>query len=181
MKASTTSLSGVIAFIGVGSNLGKPIAQCLQAIEDMRRIPGCTVLRRSSFYRTEPVGFIDQDWFINAVMEVRTVLAPQDLLRALQNIEKRLGRKRERKWGPRTIDLDILLHGQEIVEDEALIVPHPEFHRRRFALEPLHEIAPYAIHPVFGISMAGLLARLDDTSRVEKIEEVRMGGRCVSF
>ena len=174
MTALTTGTSGIISFIGVGSNLEDPLARALEAIEYMRQISGCRVLRRSSFYQTEPVGVLDQHWFINAVVEIRTELTAVKLLGELQEIEKRMGRQKQQKWGPRVIDLDILLHGQEVIGEDDLIVPHPELHKRRFALEPLHEIASYVIHPAFGISIAGLRERLTDKSKVEIIKETRM-------
>lgn len=101
-----------------------------------------------------------QDWFVNAVAEIRTVLTPRDLLSALLRIESRMGRVRTERWGPRVIDLDLLLYGQSVIEEPGLTVPHPELHKRRFVLVPLNEIAPYAVHPVFGISVRGLLDRL---------------------
>ena len=167
-------LSGVISFIGLGSNVGSPIKRCREGIENLRIITGTQVLRCSSFYRTEPVGYLDQEWFINAVVEVRTVLAAEELLEELQNIERRMGRQRTLKWGPRIIDLDILLYGQEVIQNDLLTVPHPSLHKRRFVLEPLHEIAPYAIHPAFGVSIAGLMERLVDDSKVERIKEEKM-------
>jgi 7,8-dihydro-6-hydroxymethylpterin-pyrophosphokinase len=81
-----------------------------------------------------------------------------------------MGRVREVRWGPRIIDIDILLYGQQVVQQEDLVIPHPELHKRRFVLEPLHELAPYVIHPTFGVSIRGLMARLDDASRVEIYE-----------
>lgn len=157
---------GVISFIGVGSNMDDPAARCREALCCLSQISGIKVLRQSSFYRTEPVGFEKQDWFINAVAEIRTVLPPQELLKAMQEIEHKMGRLRGPRWGPRVIDLDILLYGQEAVEDDDLVIPHPELHKRRFILEPLCEIASYAIHAVFGVSVRGLMERLDDDSKV---------------
>ncbi|MGZ6225668.1 MAG: 2-amino-4-hydroxy-6-hydroxymethyldihydropteridine diphosphokinase [Syntrophales bacterium] len=157
---------GVIAFIGIGSNIGDPAARCTEALCRLSQASGTKVLRQSSLYRTEPVGFEKQDWFINAVAEIRTLLTPHELLRAAQAIEDEMGRVRGPRWGPRVIDLDILLYGQEVVKDDDLVIPHPELHKRRFMLEPLCEIASYAIHPVFGVSARGLMERLDDDSRV---------------
>ncbi|SEM15028.1 2-amino-4-hydroxy-6-hydroxymethyldihydropteridinediphosphokinase [Syntrophus gentianae] len=128
-----------------------------------------TLLRCSSFYRTEPVGFVDQEDFVNAVAEVRTVLTARALLQALQQIETEMGRVRTTRWGPRIIDLDILLFGQEVVQEGDLVIPHPELHRRRFVLVPLNELASYVIHPSFGVSIQGLMQRLQDESRVERI------------
>jgi len=163
---SSDDTRGVISFVGVGSNLDDPAARCREALYYLSQASGIKVLRQSSFYRTEPVGFEKQDWFINAVAEIRTVLPPHKLLKAMQKIEDKMGRVRGPRWGPRVIDMDILLYGQEVIEDDDLVIPHPEIHKRRFILEPLCEIASYAIHPVFGVSVRGLMERLDDDSRV---------------
>jgi 2-amino-4-hydroxy-6-hydroxymethyldihydropteridine diphosphokinase len=160
------STSGIICFIGVGSNLADPEIQCLNAFDRVSKIKGVKLLRTSSLYRTEPVVFTLQDWFINAVVELRTVLTAHELLRRLQAIEDEMGRIREEKWAPRIIDLDILLYDQDVIQDENMKIPHPELHKRGFVLVPICEIAPYAIHPAFGVSMAGLLDRLEDKSAV---------------
>ena len=157
---------GVISFIGVGSNLDDPAARCMEAVCRLCQVSGIKILRQSSLYWTEPVGLEHQGWFINSVLEIRTVLNPYELLRALQTIEGTMGRVREEKWGPRIIDLDILLYGQEVIKEDDLALPHPDLHKRRFVLEPLCEIASYVIHPVFGVSIRGLMERLDDESRV---------------
>jgi 2-amino-4-hydroxy-6-hydroxymethyldihydropteridine diphosphokinase len=148
--------------------LGDSADQCRKAVDLISRVPRISVLRTSSFYRTEPVGFKEQGWFVNAVMEIRTSFSPEDLLKALQGIEKAIGRVREEtaRWGPRIIDIDILFYGQDIVEKEGLFIPHPELHRRRFVLVPLVHIASYVIHPQFGITVKGLLERLDDQTKV---------------
>lgn len=172
-------MEGVLAYIGIGSNLGDPLQQCRQSINKLSCVSGITLERISSFYKTEPVidgpkirehleELENQHWFINAVAEIRTTLLPGDLLRALQNIEKTMGRVRTFAGAPRIIDLDLLLYGQEIIREVDLIVPHPGMHQRRFVLEPLCEIASYIIHPVFGVSMRGLKDRLDDQKIVER-------------
>jgi 2-amino-4-hydroxy-6-hydroxymethyldihydropteridine diphosphokinase len=138
-------------------------------MERMHASPGLKVLRMSSLYRSEPVGFREQDWFVNAVAEIRTVLTAPDLLKALQRIEQAMGRENGQRWGPRVMDLDILLYSQDVVQEQDLIIPHPQIHRRRFVLVPFQEIAPYVIHPAFGISIQGLLDRLQDDSKVELI------------
>lgn len=160
---------GFIGYIGIGSNLGNPLEYCRDAIAKMSNLDDLAVLRESSFYKTEPVGFTDQNDFVNAVCEIRTRLSPGQLLKALKNIEKRMGRQDEHRWGPRIIDLDILLYGQNVISDKehGLMIPHPDFHKRRFVLVPLCEIASYVIHPAFGVSIRGLLDRLDDNSYVE--------------
>lgn len=159
----------VIAYLGIGSNLGDPVRNCREALRQVSTLKGSEVLRRSSLYRTEPVGVEAQDWFVNGVVELRTDFPALQLLKALQWIERSMGRERTERWGPRVIDIDILLFGQEIVNSESLVIPHPEMHRRRFVLEPMNEIAPYVIHPLYGVSMRGLLDRLEDHHAVERI------------
>ena len=156
--------------MGIGSNVGEPVARCRDSIERISSLQEVTLLRRSSLYRTEPVGFTEQDWFVNCVVEIKTPKTPHTLLKMLQKIEGEMGRKRDIKWGPRIIDLDILLYGQEVIRDEGLSIPHEEFHLRRFVLVPLNEIASYAIHPLYGVSIRGLLDRLEDKSIVELID-----------
>jgi 2-amino-4-hydroxy-6-hydroxymethyldihydropteridine diphosphokinase len=160
------AVNGVIAFIGIGANMRRPAEMCRTAVGLLAEIPGVRLLRSSSLYMTEPVGPKDQEWFINAVAEIRTSLPPGLLLKALKEIERRLGRTDGVKWGPRVIDLDILLYGQEVIREGDLVIPHPELHRRRFVLVPLSELASYAIHPAFGVSVRGLLDRLTDPARV---------------
>lgn len=169
----TNHLSGIICYIGIGSNLEKPVARCREAKEYLSAIKGCKVLRHSSYYRTEPVGLLNQDWFINAVIEMRTTLPAALLMEELQKIENHMGRRKVVKWGPRIIDLDLLLYGQAVIQSESLIVPHPELHKRRFVLTPLYEIAPYVIHPAFGVSISGLMKRLPDKSKVELLDEMQ--------
>jgi len=160
----------VIAYLGIGSNLGDPIENCRKALREIASLKNVQVLRRSSLYRTEPVGDRLQDWFVNGVVEVRTTFTAPQLLKALQWVEQALGRDRRERWGPRSIDIDILLYGQEIIKTESLVVPHPELHKRRFVLVPINEIAPYVIHALYGISMKGLLDRLEDDHAVERID-----------
>jgi 2-amino-4-hydroxy-6-hydroxymethyldihydropteridine diphosphokinase len=161
----------IIAYLGIGSNLNHPVIQCCRAIENISAIEGVGILRKSSLYQTEPVGITEQNWFINAAVEIRTMLAPRVLLEVLMAIEADMGRIRADKWGPRTIDIDILLYAGEIIRNEGLAIPHPELHRRRFVLVPLAEIASFVIHPVYGISIRGLLDRLEDDRRVIKLED----------
>jgi len=166
----------VICYVGVGSNTGDPVGNCLEALDRLCASETIEVIRRSSLYQTEPVGIRDQPWFINAVAEVRTTLEAHSLLSVLQGIEERMGRVRTEKGGPRVIDLDILLYGERVIRDETLCVPHPEMHKRRFVLVPLMEIASYLIHPVYGISIRGLLERLSDASAVIPLDAAA-GGR----
>ena len=165
---------GVICFLSLGSNVADPPGRVLEALDRLSEINGIKLLRRSSLYRTEPVGDVGQPWFINAVAEIRTVMTAHELLKVLQAIEKSMGRTRAEKWGPRPIDLDILLYAQDVLQEEDLIIPHPELHKRRFVLVPLCEISPYAIHPAFGVSMRGLLDRVTDKSNVELSRSVHL-------
>ncbi|MEI8172978.1 MAG: 2-amino-4-hydroxy-6-hydroxymethyldihydropteridine diphosphokinase [Deltaproteobacteria bacterium] len=165
-------MDGVICFVGLGSNMDDPAGHCLKAMHLISEADGVNLLRSSSLYRTEPVGCVEQDWFINAVAEIRTELTAHKLMKVLQDIENNMGRVRKEKWGPRIIDLDILLYGQDVIRDENLVIPHPGLHRRRFILIPLCEIASYVIHPAFGVSIRGLMDRLDDEGIVEKYGNV---------
>ncbi len=164
------SSRSVISYIAIGSNTGDPVRNCLEALDRIRDCERISVLRRSSLYRTEPVGRRDQPWFINAVVEIRTTLDARALLGVLQSIEERMGRVRVEKGGPRVIDLDLLLYGEQVIRDPSLCVPHPEMHKRRFVLVPINEIASFVVHPLYGISMKGLLERLGDESAVTLVE-----------
>jgi 2-amino-4-hydroxy-6-hydroxymethyldihydropteridine diphosphokinase len=164
-------LNGIICYIGIGSNLGDSLKNCQHAVENISGSEGIKFIRASSFYRTEPMGMENQNYFVNAVLEVETDISARNLLQMLQTIENDMGRKREAKGGPRIIDLDLLFYGQNVIKEQNLTVPHPEIQKRRFVLEPLCEIASYFIHPSFGISIRGLKDRLDDNKIVEIIKE----------
>lgn len=164
-------MTGIICYIGIGSNLGASLQNCKDAILHLSRKEGIQLNGVSSFYKSEPVGIEDQDWFVNAVAEIKTTLVARDLLQVLQSIEMTMGRKRETKGGPRIIDLDLLFYGQDVIAEDNLTVPHPEIHKRRFVLEPLHEIASYFIHPAFSVSIRGLKDRLNDQKIVELLEK----------
>jgi 2-amino-4-hydroxy-6-hydroxymethyldihydropteridine diphosphokinase len=142
------------AYVGLGANLGDREATIRAAVA---ALPG--VLAVSSLRETEPVGVTDQPRFLNGVAALETELSARDLLDTLLAVERRLGRERRERWGPRTIDLDLLLFGQEAIDEPGLTVPHPRLHERRFALEPLAEIAPDALIPGRG-RVANLLAEL---------------------
>ena len=136
------------AYIGLGANLGEPAAMLRTAVEQLRREPDITVVAVSSVRETEPVGLVDQPRFLNAAVAVDTELSPRELLDRLLGIERRLGRTREGpRFGPRTIDLDLLLYGDERLAEPGLEVPHPRLHERLFALEPLSDLAPDLVIP----------------------------------
>lgn len=150
-----------IAYIGLGSNIGDKKEACLKALE---LLGGAVRVRKvSSFYCTEPVGYRDQDDFINAVAEVETALSPEQLLAACLTVEDKLERRRSVRWGPRVIDLDILLYGDSVIETAVLSIPHPLLQTRGFVLIPLCEIAPQAVHPVLKKSAAQLLKELKNS------------------
>lgn len=137
-----------VVYLGLGSNLGDKVSNCLRALEDLSSSGQNNIQAISSLYKTEPIGYREQDWFINCVAEVITPLSPRSLLQLLQGVEERMGRSRTFRWGPRVIDLDILLYGAEVIEEADLIIPHPHLHERGFVLIPLAELAPDLIHPV---------------------------------
>jgi 2-amino-4-hydroxy-6-hydroxymethyldihydropteridine diphosphokinase len=153
------------AYIGLGSNLGDREAALAQALVALAR-RGFEVTAHSSLYWTEPVGGPPQEWYLNAVAAGHTSLAPEALLQVCLEVERESGRVRGARNGPRTLDADLLLYGDEVRADEALELPHPRLHERRFVLVPLCEIAPEARHPRLGLSAAELLARCADRSQV---------------
>lgn len=157
------------AYIGIGSNLDSPRENCEKAIRMIHSHPQCELTATSSFYETEPVGIMNQDWFINAAVEIETGLEPLNLLNFLLSIEKDMGRIRGEKWGPRRIDLDILFYGNCIMNCPQLDIPHPEITRRRFVLAPLAEIAGQYIHPAANKSVTTLLAELRDDKEIKPL------------
>jgi 2-amino-4-hydroxy-6-hydroxymethyldihydropteridine diphosphokinase len=155
-------------FVGLGANLGDREANLRRAVDELGRV--LRVEKISSLYRTEPVGYTDQPFFLNAVLYGRTELEPRELARAFRAIENEMGRVRKEPMGPRTLDLDLLLYGSTLVEEADLQVPHPRMEDRRFVLAPLAEIAPAVIHPVSRRSAADMLARSTGYASVERLD-----------
>ena len=148
------------AYLSIGSNLGEKKDNLLQAIRLLNEDPLTKVTKQSSFIETEPVGYTEQDDFLNAALEIKTLRTPEELLELIHTIEQELKRVRKIHWGPRTIDLDIILFNDQIIQKDDLIIPHIEMTNRLFVLEPLCEIAPYVIHPVLHESVLALKQKL---------------------
>ncbi len=161
----------MLTYIGVGSNMGDALDHCRRAIRAIGVDSRSGLLQCSPFYRTEPVGMKDQDWFINAVVAAETSLSPHEFLDFLLGIERRMGRERKERWGPRVIDLDILLFGDEVLDEGGLQTPHPRLHERRFVLIPLRDIAPRLEHPVLHKTIAAILAELEIAEKVLPVLE----------
>jgi 2-amino-4-hydroxy-6-hydroxymethyldihydropteridine diphosphokinase len=148
------------AFIGIGSNLGEREAYVRRALELLAAEEGIDVVAVSELRETEPVGPVEQGRFVNGAALLETELSPRELLQRLLTIEGCLGRVRNERFGPRTIDLDLLVYGDAVVDEPGLTVPHPRLHERRFALEPVAELAPGLVIPGKG-PISALLAELD--------------------
>ncbi|MEC4685892.1 MAG: 2-amino-4-hydroxy-6-hydroxymethyldihydropteridine diphosphokinase [Nitrospirota bacterium] len=146
-------------YMGIGSNLGDREGACLKALEELEK-RGIKVTKKSSQYETEPWGVKNQPKFINMAAEADTDLTPGEVLRVIQEIEKNLGRKETLRWGPRTVDIDILLYDALIVDEPDLRIPHPHMHERDFVLKPLSEIAPEAIHPLLKKTVREMLSEV---------------------
>jgi 2-amino-4-hydroxy-6-hydroxymethyldihydropteridine diphosphokinase len=148
------------AFVGIGSNLGDREAHLRRAIELLSAEDGIEVVAVSDLRETEPVGPVEQGSFLNGAVQLETSLRPRALLGRLLAVENRLGRVRVERWGPRTVDLDLLLYGNETIDEPGLAVPHPRLHERRFALEPLLDLDPALEIPRLG-SVSALLSELE--------------------
>ena len=155
-------------YLSLGSNVGhraRNLQNALAALE----AKNVHVVRVSSMFETEPVDYLDQPWFLNCAVQAETQLTSLELLRALRDIEAKMGSQKLVPKGPRLIDMDILLYGDETIDTPELQVPHPRMHLRRFVLEPLAEIAPQAHHPILGKSATEMLDNSPDKSVVRKL------------
>ncbi len=148
------------AYLSIGSNMGDKEAYLENGIAFLKKNPRIQVDKISSFYETEPYGGVEQDIFLNGAVSLRTLLTPEELLEQLQQAEQEAHRERVIHWGPRTLDMDLLLYDQQLIEETNLVVPHPEMAKREFVLQPLAEIAPYVHHPVSGLTVQEMLEQL---------------------
>ncbi len=163
-------MSDKTAYLGLGTNLGDRQENLAQAVKALDAGPDLTVLRTSGIYETAPWGLTGQPDFLNLVAEVSTTLSPHQLLDYVKELEKELGRERSPRFGPRLIDVDILLYGDRVIEEPDLHIPHASLHLRAFALVPLAELAPNSVHPVLGLNIAQL------ANQVKGLEGVRPMG-----
>jgi len=154
-------------YLGLGSNLGDRAANLEGAIAALA-VEGVETVKRSSLYATEPVGFAPQNWFLNCVIEAATELMPRQLLRATQQVEHDVGRRRLVRNGPRIVDIDILFYGANVISMPDLEIPHPRIAERRFVLIPLRELAPSLRHPTLRATIAELLSGTPDRSEVRR-------------
>ncbi len=157
-------------YIGLGSNLGDPIAELRGAVSELES-RGVELRSRSSLYRTEPVDAPDQAWFVNAVVEICFGGRADELLQICVNVETARGRERNRRNQPRILDLDVLLLGDTVLATDELTIPHPRLHERRFVLEPMVEIAPDVVHPGLRKTMRDLLQECMDESKVVRLAD----------
>ena len=162
--------SPVTAYLSLGSNLGERREQLHRACAALEN-GGVRLRQISSLYETAPVDVVEQGWFLNCVLEIETTLEPLALLREMQRIEHGLDRRREQPKGPRTIDIDLLLYGDSVLNLPELVIPHPQMTRRRFVLEPLREIAPALEIPNTAKTVEELWQQLEDSSAVQRLEE----------
>ena len=160
-----------IAYISVGSNLGNKLENCRQGIQSLTE-HNARLTAQSYLYQTEPVDYKDQDWFINYAVKIETELDPFQLLERIQTIQRKAGRIHDKiRFGPRILDLDIILYDAVVIHSAQLIVPHPRMHERRFVLQPLCDIDPTIIHPVLRMEVQSLLKTLDD--KTQRIRQYR--------
>ncbi|MBN2468631.1 MAG: 2-amino-4-hydroxy-6-hydroxymethyldihydropteridine diphosphokinase [Deltaproteobacteria bacterium] len=161
-------------FLGLGSNQGNKIQNCERAIIEILKRDSHQLVSRSSWYQTQPWGKENQAWFINGVVQIMTVLPPEEVLEECKRIEFRLGRTDPGHWQPRMIDIDILFYDDLVIQTPDCEIPHPRIHLRNFVLVPLAEIAPQFFHPVFNKSIEGLLKESPDKKLVRKLEDNRL-------
>ena len=150
-----------IVFIGLGSNLGNRKENIITALQKIGKLPKTAIIKLSSIINTKPVGITNQPDFLNCIVQIKTILDPEQLLLELLKIEREMGRIRKQKWGPRIIDMDILFFNNEIINTQDLTVPHPEILNRKFVLTSMKEIAPQFLHPIEKKTIEELYAELN--------------------
>ena len=158
-------------YIAIGSNMGDKIGNCRSAIDALSRLKTTAVSRTSAFYKTAPVDYLDQDWFVNAAVELTTALSPLPLLQQLQEIQRKAGRLEDPiRFGPRIVDLDIIFYDDAVIDSAELVIPHPRMHKRAFVLQPICDIDPQLVHPVLQRPVRELLGELNDPAQaIERI------------
>lgn len=160
------NLNTHIAYLSVGSNLGHKLENCRNGVASLARCPDIRLIDQSPIYRTEPVDYQDQDWFVNYALKIETELDPLALLKLLKSIEQEAGRVPHAiRFGPRVLDLDIILYDDIVQNDARLTIPHPRMHKRRFVLKPICDIDPDINHPVLQQKLRYLLENLADTGQ----------------
>jgi 2-amino-4-hydroxy-6-hydroxymethyldihydropteridine diphosphokinase len=160
---------GHIAYIGIGSNIGDKVNQCERAVSEILKVNHHKLLAKSSLFKTQPIGYTSQDWFVNGVIKIETDLEAPELLRSLKIIEAQLGRAETFRWGPRIIDLDILFFDDAEIHTKELQIPHPLIQDRQFVLIPLAEIDRNFIHPVLKKTIQDLLNNFKEDQGVERL------------
>ena len=151
-----------VAYLSVGSNMGDRAENCRKGIRLLDEQEHTSVVKSSPFYQTEPVDYLDQDWFVNGIIQVKTTLSPAKLLETVKGIERQVGRKTGVvRFGPRILDMDIILYDSRIVNQPDIEIPHPRMHKRCFVLKPLCDIDPDIVHPVLQQTMHALLEAID--------------------
>jgi len=159
------------AYLSIGSNLGDRFANCILGADRVNELPGTRVVAVSKFYKTEPVDFLDQAWFVNGALKIETGIDPFELIRNLKNIELSLGQiEKEVRFGPRIIDLDIIFYGNRVICTDSLEIPHPRMDKRCFVLKPLCDIGKGVVHPVTGKSTQQLLNEIDNSHGQQVME-----------
>lgn len=161
-----------IAILSVGSNIGDKLANCKNGIAALTEDGATELVAQSAFYKTPPVDYTEQDWFINAAVKIETTLSPEELLRSNQRIQSFAGREKDTiRFGPRILDIDIIFYDDQIIDKPDLEIPHPRAHKRRFVLQPICDIDREIVHPVLKKSVQILLDSLqDDSQGIERIE-----------
>ena len=162
-------MSDKTAYIGLGTNLGDRQENLAEAVKALDAGPDLTVLRTSGIYETAPWGLPGQPDFLNLVAEIATILSPHQLLEHVKDLERELGREHGPRFGPRLIDVDILLYGNSVIDEPDLHIPHASLHLRAFALVPLAELAPDSVHPVLGVTIARLADQVDGLDGVRPL------------